>query len=98
MRLLLITNTQIPSLALAIPPQLMPGYMATQVDIISSNNIALEVVEQLKLDQNKEVLEKFEDTPEPGKPALGKAELKNQIADYLLKGFGCYAVKNQQYY
>jgi len=64
-----------------IPPQLMPGYMATQVDIISSNNIALEVVEQLKLDQNKELVEKFQDeTP------LGEAELKNQMADYLLKG------------
>ena len=31
-----------------LPAQLMPGYMATQNDIITSKNVAIKVVEQLK--------------------------------------------------
>lgn len=33
----------------AMPSQLIPGYLATQVDIISSHNVALKVVDALKL-------------------------------------------------
>jgi uncharacterized protein involved in exopolysaccharide biosynthesis len=36
-----------PVTGLALPAQLMPGYMATQVDIITSRNVAIKVVDQL---------------------------------------------------
>jgi succinoglycan biosynthesis transport protein ExoP len=38
-----------PVTGLALPSQLIPGYLATQVDIISSHNVALKVVDILKL-------------------------------------------------
>jgi succinoglycan biosynthesis transport protein ExoP len=38
-----------PVTGLAMPSQLIPGYLATQVDIISSQNVALKVVDALKL-------------------------------------------------
>ena len=41
---------------LAMPGQLMAGYMATQIDIISSKNVALHVVDSLKLAQNPAVI------------------------------------------
>ena len=40
-----------PVTGLALPSQLIPGYLATQVDIISSHNVALKVVDALKLAQ-----------------------------------------------
>ena len=38
-----------PVTGLAMPNQLIPGYLATQVDIISSRNVALKVVDALNL-------------------------------------------------
>ncbi|MCB1907324.1 MAG: chain length determinant protein EpsF [Rhodocyclaceae bacterium] len=35
-----------------VPAQFLPGYMATQVDIINSDRVARRVVERLKLDQS----------------------------------------------
>ncbi|MET3107088.1 succinoglycan biosynthesis transport protein ExoP [Oxalobacteraceae bacterium GrIS 2.11] len=43
----------------AMPGQLLPGYMATQIDIINSKNVALRVVERLKLDQDPETIKEF---------------------------------------
>jgi polysaccharide biosynthesis transport protein len=48
-----------PLTGLSLPVQLMPGYMATQVDIISSHNVALKVVEKLKLSENQKWLDDF---------------------------------------
>ena len=47
----LVVNLQGPDpvTGLAMPSQLIPGYLATQVDIISSHNVALKVVDNLKL-------------------------------------------------
>ena len=47
----LVVNHQGPDpvTGLAMPSQLIPGYLATQVDIISSRNVALKVVDALKL-------------------------------------------------
>ena len=47
----LVVNLQGPDpvTGLAMPSQLIPGYLATQVDIISSHNVALKVVDTLKL-------------------------------------------------
>jgi uncharacterized protein involved in exopolysaccharide biosynthesis len=38
-----------PVTGLTMPGQLLPGYMATQIDIISSKNVALRVVDRCKL-------------------------------------------------
>ena len=38
-----------PVTGVAMPTQLIPGYLATQVDILSSHNVALKVVDNLKL-------------------------------------------------
>src|SRR5688572_30093842 len=45
-----------PLTGIVMPSQLLPGYMATQIDIISSKNVAARVVDQLKLAQNAEVV------------------------------------------
>lgn len=47
----LVVNVQggDPVTGVAMPTQLIPGYLATQVDIISSHNVALKVVDRLKL-------------------------------------------------
>jgi succinoglycan biosynthesis transport protein ExoP len=43
-----------------VPTQLMPGYMPTQVDIVNSKAVALQVVHDLKLADNPAVKEKFD--------------------------------------
>ena len=47
----LVVNVQggDPVTGVAMPTQLIPGYLATQVDIISSHSVALKVVDRLKL-------------------------------------------------
>jgi len=62
-----------------LPSQLMPGYMATQVDIINSMSTALQVVEQLKLAEESEVKEKF------AKATKGKGEIREWLAAMLLQ-------------
>lgn len=44
----------------AIPAQLMPGYMGTQADIISSKNVAIDVVNRLGLSEIPAIKEDFE--------------------------------------
>ncbi|MCX7113982.1 MAG: chain length determinant protein EpsF [Proteobacteria bacterium] len=68
-----------PITGMVMPAQLLPGYMATQVDIISSHNVALKVVDRLKLDSVPEVIEQFnEDTQ-------GRGNIRDWLADSLLK-------------
>lgn len=68
-----------PVSGLTMPGQLLPGYMATQVDIISSKNVALRVVDQLGLAQNPAVVEQFKEA------ANGKGTVRDWLADLLLK-------------
>ncbi|MGZ4953791.1 MAG: chain length determinant protein EpsF [Methylobacter sp.] len=59
--------------------QLIPGYMATQVDIISSHAVALRVVDQLHLTDISQVKEQYiEATNEEG-------TIRDWLADALLK-------------
>ncbi|OYY84093.1 MAG: chain-length determining protein, partial [Methylophilales bacterium 16-45-9] len=44
-----------------LPAALMPGYMATQFDIIASRNVALKVVEKLQIAQNPTARAKFQE-------------------------------------
>ncbi|WP_300758137.1 chain length determinant protein EpsF [Janthinobacterium sp.] len=64
---------------LAMPGQLMAGYMATQIDIISSKNVALHVVDSLKLAQNPAVIAQF------NAATGGEGTVRDWLADLLLK-------------
>ncbi|HCY62742.1 MAG TPA: chain length determinant protein EpsF [Oxalobacteraceae bacterium] len=68
-----------PAASNAVPAQVVHGYIATQVDIIASKNVALKVVDSLKLDQGKEVREQFL------KAADGQGSIRDWLADLLLK-------------
>jgi len=62
-----------------LPGQLFPGYLATQLDLIRSHNVALKVVDALNLDKVPEVHQQFMDDTE------GRGVLRDWIADRLLK-------------
>lgn len=68
-----------PLTGLTMPGQLLPGYMATQIDIISSKNVALRVVDALKLASSAAILERFTASTE------GRGEVRDWLADTLLK-------------
>ena len=62
-----------------LPAQMLPGYLATQIDIIESRNVALKVVEALKLDQSAVAQEQFRRETE------GKGSIQNWLAELLLR-------------
>lgn len=68
-----------PLTGMTMPGQLLPGYMATQVDIISSRNVALRVVDALKLAQSPAVLAEFSST------TGGRGDVRDWLAELLLK-------------
>lgn len=68
-----------PLTGIVMPSQLLPGYMATQIDIISSKNVAARVVDQLKLAQNAEVVAQF------NAATRGQGTVRDWLADLLLK-------------
>lgn len=68
-----------PVTGLSAPAQLMPGYIATQVDIIQSKSVALQVVDDLKLASVPEVAAQFEKT------TGGRGTLRDWLADSLLR-------------
>jgi succinoglycan biosynthesis transport protein ExoP len=68
-----------PLTGLTMPGQLLPGYMATQIDIISSKNVALRVVDALKLATSAAVLDQFNATTD------GRGNVRDWLADLLLK-------------
>jgi chain length determinant protein EpsF len=58
----------------------MPGYIATQTDIITSRNVALKVVDQLKLANDVSTQEQFRESTH------GKGNIREWLADQLLQG------------
>jgi len=68
-----------PLTGLTMPGSLLPGYIATQTDIITSKNVALRVVERLGLAKSPAVQEQFRDSTE------GKGNINDWLADLLLK-------------
>jgi len=68
-----------PLTGLTMPGQLMPGYMATQMDIIGSKNVALRVVDALRLASSPAVVRQFQEANE------GKGTVRDWLADLLLK-------------
>jgi succinoglycan biosynthesis transport protein ExoP len=67
-----------PVTGMTLPAQLMPGYMATQVDIITSRNVALKVVDKLKLTDSATVKIQF------NKATNGQGDIHTWLADRLL--------------
>lgn len=68
-----------PVMGAILPPQLMPGYIATQVDIIQSQRVAVEVVRKLRLAENPAARQAWTEATE------GKGSLEGWYADLLLK-------------
>ncbi|KAF3998018.1 chain length determinant protein EpsF [Glaciimonas immobilis] len=62
-----------------LPTQLASGYMATQVDLITSRTVALKVVDNLGLANNPAMLQRFE------KANYGNGSIREYLADSLLK-------------
>lgn len=62
-----------------MPGQLLPGYMATQVDVITSKNVALRVVDRLKLADNAAVVGQFNEA------TGGKGTVRDWLAELLLR-------------
>lgn len=62
-----------------IPALLMPGYMATQVDIITSRNVAGKVVDKLKIVDSPVAQEQFM------KATKGQGNIRDWFADVILK-------------
>lgn len=68
-----------PVTGMPLPAQLLPGYMTTQVDIVNSRNVALKVVDELKMAEGSAVNEQFMKATE------GKGTIRDWLADLLLK-------------
>ncbi|WGG49146.1 chain length determinant protein EpsF [Rugamonas sp. DEMB1] len=68
-----------PVSGLTMPGQLLPGYMATQIDIITSKNLALRVVDRLKLADSPAVQAQF------NAATAGRGTVRDWLADLLLR-------------
>jgi succinoglycan biosynthesis transport protein ExoP len=66
----------------ATPSQPASNYLATQVDVIASHNVALKVVDRMKLASDAEFVEKFQ---EATRGAGGPGAIRDWGADELLK-------------
>ncbi len=67
-----------PITGIVMQAMLLPGYMATQMDIIGSHNVALKVVDMLKLDQEPETIQSF------NLATKGQGSIRDWLADNLL--------------
>ncbi|MBA5690083.1 chain length determinant protein EpsF [Rugamonas apoptosis] len=68
-----------PLTGMPMPGQLLPGYMATQIDIASSKRVALQVVDQLKLASSPAVIAQFNESTD------GRGTVRDWLADLLLR-------------
>jgi chain length determinant protein EpsF len=68
-----------PVTGLTLPSQLMPGYMATQIDILNSQTVALKVVDDLKLADSPVVKQQFQDA------TGGQGSIREWLANLISK-------------
>ncbi len=61
-----------------LPAQMLPGYMATQVDIIRSRTVALKVVDALRMQESPDVQQRWREVTD------ARGSLKVWLADLLL--------------
>jgi chain length determinant protein tyrosine kinase EpsG len=69
-----------PVLGLLLPGQLTPGYMATQVDIVTSQRVALNVVDALRIAENPLAIEQWREATD------GEGSIRHYFSDLLVKG------------
>lgn len=67
-----------PVTGLTLPVQLLPGYIATQVDVVSSHNVARKVVDKLKLTEDPALREDFAKAKNVG-------DIRDWVAELLLE-------------
>ncbi|MET3106045.1 succinoglycan biosynthesis transport protein ExoP [Oxalobacteraceae bacterium GrIS 1.18] len=68
-----------PVTGMNLPAQMMPGYMPTQVDIATSLNVAMKVVDDLKLADAEETKAKYQ------KETKGEVPIRTWLGSLLLK-------------
>lgn len=68
-----------PVTGFAMPASLMPGYMGTQIDIITSKRVALDVVKKIGITNNQSAIDKFMEATE------GRGGIESWYADLFLK-------------
>lgn len=68
-----------PIAGMVLPAMMMPGYMATQVDIINSDRVALRVVRALKMDEAPQVSREWQSATH------GKGKIDEWLAAHLQK-------------
>lgn len=68
-----------PIMGIILPAQMMPAYMATQVDIITSQKVALRVVDSLGIANNPLAVEQWREATD------GEGSIRHYFADLLLK-------------
>jgi polysaccharide biosynthesis transport protein len=77
--LILDSKATDPVSGMTLPAMMMPSYIATQVDIITSRNVALKVVDTLGLAHNPTVIEAFNDD------TGGEGDIREWLVDVLSK-------------
>ncbi|MTI62591.1 chain length determinant protein EpsF [Methylophaga sp.] len=68
-----------------MPAQLAPSYMATQVDIISSQNVARKVVDKLKLDETRFAIDAFKQVTSDSENVNKNVDIKDWLSGVLQK-------------
>ncbi|MFO1207008.1 MAG: chain length determinant protein EpsF [Burkholderiales bacterium] len=68
-----------PVSAMAFPTAALPGFMATQVDILTSDRVALKVIRDLKLLENPQLREQWQESTD------GQGSIEQWLADSLQK-------------
>ena len=74
-----------PVTGLTLPVQLLPGYIATQVDVIASHNVARKVVKKLELSENPQMQKDFPKMQKDFAKAGSIGDIRDWAADLLLK-------------
>ncbi|WP_137938319.1 chain length determinant protein EpsF [Chitinivorax sp. B] len=73
------TKANDPLTGMMTPALMMPGYMSTQLDVLTSRTVAVKVVDKLHLADNPEVREQFQSDTK------GRGEIRYWLAELLLK-------------
>jgi chain length determinant protein EpsF len=66
-----------PIAGVVLPGLMAPGYMATQVDIINSDRVTMRVIKMLRMDENPNIKEQWQEATE------GKGQVAPWLADLL---------------
>ncbi len=69
-----------PIAGIVLPGMLAPGYMATQIDIIMSQKVALRVVDKMRIAENPQAIEQWRQDTDGG-----RGSIRHYYADLLLK-------------